>query len=237
MYTHCYGHALNQAVGDAIKSIGCMQEVFDTAREICKLIKRSPKRDAKLDELRSKSKNDSRGIHAHCPTRGEALQSILKNYNELLELWDWTLQNCKDTDIKSRVRGVKSIMSTFDFIFGCELGVLLLRQTDNLSRTLQNPKLSAAEGNAIAMDVVEVLCKDRNEESFKVYWDKVVLKKEELMPARLDSGDPSNSHFPASPEESYRNIYLNAFDVTVESIRGRFNHADFNAIPICETFC
>ena len=43
LYTHCYGHALNLAVGDAIKSIGCMQEVFDAAREICKLIKRSPK--------------------------------------------------------------------------------------------------------------------------------------------------------------------------------------------------
>ena len=47
------------------------------------------------------------------------------------------------------------------------------------------------------------------------------------MPARLDPGDPSNSHFPASPEESYRHIYLSAFDVTIEKIGARFNHADF----------
>ena len=201
LYTHCYGHALNLAVGDAIKSVGCLEAVFDTVQEICKLIKRSPKRDTKLDELRSKSKNDPRGIHALCPTRwtvrSEALQSILQNYNERLELWDWTLQNCKDTDIKARFRGVKATMPTFDFIFGCELGVLILRQTDNLSRTLQSPKLSAAEGNAIAHDVI------------------------------LNPGDPSNSHFPSSPRESYRHIFLNALDATIESIRARFNEADF----------
>ena len=70
-----------------------------------------------------------------------------------------TFKNCKDTDIKSRVRGVKSIMPTFDFIFGCELEELLLRQTDNLSRTLQNPKLSATEGNAIVIKEKENACK------------------------------------------------------------------------------
>eukprot|EP00112_Aurelia_sp_Birch-Aquarium-sp1_P011044 Seg2331.1 transcript_id=Seg2331.1/GoldUCD/mRNA.D3Y31 product="Zinc finger MYM-type protein 1" protein_id=Seg2331.1/GoldUCD/D3Y31 len=130
-------------------------------------------------------------------------------------------------------------MPTFDFIFGCELGVLLLRQTDNLSCTLQSPKLSAAEGNAIAQDVIEVLCKDRNEHSFDLFWNKVLLKKDELnaddpklprkrrMPVRFDPGDPSNSHFPSSPRDNYRQIYLNAFDATIESIRARFNREDF----------
>ena len=98
---------------------------------------------------------------------------------------DWALQNCKDTDIKARVRGMKATVPTFDFIFGCKLGVLLLRQTDNLSRTLQSPKLSAAEGNSIAQDVIEVLCEDRNEHSFNLFWDKVLLRKGEH-----DADDP-----------------------------------------------
>ena len=60
-------------------------------------------------------------------------------------------------------------MKTFDFVFGCQLAVVLLRQTDNLSRTLQNPQISSAQGNSIALDVVKTLSKDRNEESFNMF--------------------------------------------------------------------
>ncbi len=42
LYTHCYGHALNLAVGDSIKSVECLKGVFEVVREICKLIKKSP---------------------------------------------------------------------------------------------------------------------------------------------------------------------------------------------------
>ena len=69
LYTHCYGHALNLAVGDSIKSVECLKRVFEIVREICKLIKKSPKRNTKLDDMRRQSKNDSKGIHALCPTR------------------------------------------------------------------------------------------------------------------------------------------------------------------------
>ena len=47
------------------------------------------------------------------------------------------------------------------------------------------------------------------------------------MPAKLDPRDPSNSQFPPSPMESYRHIYFNAIDATIESIRARFNDGDF----------
>eukprot|EP00795_Rhopilema_esculentum_P017770 gene17770-9443_t len=61
--------------------------------------------------------------------------------------------------------------------------------------------------------------------------DKVPLKNKELdaddpklsrnrkMPARLDPGDPSNRYFPSSPRESYRHIYFNDFDASIENIR------------------
>ena len=86
LYTHCYGHALNLADRDTIKSVDCLESVFYTAREICKLIKFSPTRDSKLEEIRKGAKNGSKSIYAFCPTRwtvrGEALQSILNNFEE-----------------------------------------------------------------------------------------------------------------------------------------------------------
>ena len=37
--THCYGHPLNLAVADVIKSVHCVSDSLDTAREIVKLVK------------------------------------------------------------------------------------------------------------------------------------------------------------------------------------------------------
>ena len=77
-------------MADAVKTVDCLKKSFETARDICKLIKKSPMRNTKLDEIRSETKNESRGIHAFCPTRwtvrGEALASILNNLMELMDL-------------------------------------------------------------------------------------------------------------------------------------------------------
>ena len=69
LYTHCYGHALNLAVADAIKSVKCISDSLETVREIGKLVKNSPQRNTKLDKIRAETKNESRGVHAFCTTR------------------------------------------------------------------------------------------------------------------------------------------------------------------------
>jgi hypothetical protein len=43
-------------------------------------------------------------------------------------------------------------------------------ETDNLSKTLQNPRLFAAEGQAVAAKVLETLRTDRNDEGFAMFW-------------------------------------------------------------------
>jgi hypothetical protein len=118
LYTHCYGHTLNLAVGDAIKSVKCMIDSLDTVRKIGKLVNKSPQRNTRLDKIRSETKNESRGVHALCPTRwtvrDEALASVLNNHDELMELWEWSLEVLKDTEMKSRIIGVKSMMTQFN---------------------------------------------------------------------------------------------------------------------------
>ena len=47
--------------------------------------------------------------------RGEVLAAVINNHAELMELWDWLLTVSKDTEMKARIRGVKSKMTTFDF--------------------------------------------------------------------------------------------------------------------------
>ena len=54
LFTHCCGHALNLAVGDVFKNVPQLREALEPSYEICKLIKKSPKRITKIDELRKK---------------------------------------------------------------------------------------------------------------------------------------------------------------------------------------
>ena len=51
LYLHCYGHSLNLAVSDTLKSIKCMCDALDLALEICKLLRYSPRRDAIFHKL------------------------------------------------------------------------------------------------------------------------------------------------------------------------------------------
>ena len=62
----------------------------------------------------------------------------------------------------------------FNFVFGAMLGELILRHADNLSSTLQKKSLSAAEGQLVASMTVETLDSIRNDDSFDLFWTKVI---------------------------------------------------------------
>ena len=49
LYVHCHAHALNVAVGNCIKNSKVCREALETAFQICKLIKFSPKRNAAFE--------------------------------------------------------------------------------------------------------------------------------------------------------------------------------------------
>ena len=65
------------------------------------------------------------------------LQSIITNYEVLQVLWEESLDFVKETEMRNRIQGVASRMTSFDFFFGVSLGELLLKHSDNLSKTLQ----------------------------------------------------------------------------------------------------
>ena len=46
IFTHCYGHALNLAVGETMKQSKIMRDALDTTYEMSELVKFSPIRDS-----------------------------------------------------------------------------------------------------------------------------------------------------------------------------------------------
>ena len=53
LLTHWFTHSLNFAVGDAIKASKVVNNSFKTTFDITKLIKKSPKRDGKLKDIKT----------------------------------------------------------------------------------------------------------------------------------------------------------------------------------------
>jgi len=124
-------------------SVMC-KDALETAFEITRLVKFSPKRNAAFDKIRAAKKNDNQspvGLRTFCHTRwtvrGDSLESVVANYNSLLQLWEESLESGRfEPDVKARIIGVKTVMQNFRFLYGLKLSETVMKLTDHLSKTL-----------------------------------------------------------------------------------------------------
>ena len=217
---------------------------LEVTHEVTKLIKYSPCHETIFQEIKPTHDlgHHTPGIRVLCPTRwtvsANALASILSNYEVLLSTWDEAVDVVADTESKARINGVSAQMKTYDFVFGATLGEMILRYSDNLSQCLQKKTISAAEGQQVARMVINTLQSIRNEESYNLFWQKVLhfcecndMQKAQLpcprkLPARYDDG-LSRHHIPASPKEHYRQLYFEAIDNAIGCLTNRFDQAGY----------
>jgi hypothetical protein len=248
LYTHCYGHALNLAVSDTVKKSKVCKDALETAFEITRLVKFSPKRNTAFDRIRAAQEDDLQcpvGLRTFCHTRwtvrGDALESVVANYTSLFELWEESLDSPVrlDPDVKARIIGVKTMMQTFNFLYGLKLTETVLKITDNLSRTLQHTSLSAAEGQRVASMTVATLESMRTDQAAQDFFglvqtlreklgvDEAALPRQRKLPKRYDDGAPGFHN--VSVEQLYRTAYFEAIDLSITSIRDRFDQPGYTA--------
>ena len=243
LYTHCYCHALNLAIADTIKQSKVCRDALDVAFEITKLIKFSPKRNAIFDRIRSEDEDGSTvGIRTFCPTRwtvrGDSIESILSNYDNLNKLWEECLETSLLPDVKGRVIGVQTQMSKFDVLFGLKLCVRILKITDNLSKTLQKDSLSAAEAQSVAKLTVTTLKKMRADEGFDLFFKLVlslqgstgtnppILPRKRKAPRRYEVGSGEGYHS-STVQDLYRQHYYEALDGAIATIENHFDQPGY----------
>ena len=58
---HCFWDLLNLSLSDPINKVKSIKSIFSTKTEICILVKKSPQRDIKLEEMHKVSKNQYKG--------------------------------------------------------------------------------------------------------------------------------------------------------------------------------
>ena len=250
LFTHCYGHSLNLAVSDTFKKCKTMKKALDITHEITKLVKYSPRRENLFNDLKGEMAPGSPGIRVLCPTRwtvrAESMRSIINNYHVLQELWDQAAEIVHDSETVARIRGVAAQMQSFDFFWGLVLGECLLRNTDNLSKTLQKD-FSASEGYLVAQQTKQTIMLMRNDESYDIFCKKVlalasadeidiaepVLPRKRRAPSRFEDGNAS-PEFHSSPRDMYRQVYYEAIDLLVQTIGDRFDQHGYNVYSCLE---
>ena len=101
------------------------------------------------------------------------------------------------------------------------MGELILKHTDNLSKTLQNPKLTAVDTDSVAVLTCSTLEQIRKDESFDLFWEKLMLMQEKLdiglpilprkrrAPERFRGGS-GEVFFHDDPKQYYRAQYFEA---------------------------
>uniref|UniRef100_A0A1X7U3K3 DUF4371 domain-containing protein n=1 Tax=Amphimedon queenslandica TaxID=400682 RepID=A0A1X7U3K3_AMPQE len=200
---HCYGHSLQLAVSDTVKKIKTMANALDTTNEISKLLKYSPKRDTFL-------KNETRTCSRY--TRFLCVVSNLMDSPSQLSAG-------LDSEVKSRIIRVKHQMSTFEYFFGTLLGVLLLKHSDNLSKTLQHCFMSASE-----------VTKKANE----LELSEPVLPRKRKRPVRYEDGQVE-AYYPDTPKSQYKAVYFRSLDVIISCIKTRFDQPGYHILRQLES--
>ena len=181
--------------------------------------------------------------------RAKSLTSIIENFEELKSLWEWSLENCSDTEMKARIRGVDINMTSFNYIYGAFLGKLILGHSDSLSRSLQNPELSAADGRTTAEATIKTLISLRNETRFDLFWENVLKQASRLgadepkLPRKRKQPKDLQEYFGYgaateteyySVKDLYRKYYFEALDTVINCIKDRFDQPDFLTYSLLE---
>ena len=74
---------------------------------------------------------------------------INDNWVALQNVWNESLDGNLEPEIKGRIIGVKSQMKTFNYFYGVIILQLVLRHSDNLSKTLPKSSLTSFQGKEI----------------------------------------------------------------------------------------
>ena len=140
--------------------------------------------------------------------------------------------------VRCQVIGVQTQMQSFNFFFGIQLGVLVLRHTDNSSSTYDKHKCTCHIIKLRKLqNYVFQLQGMREEGSFRMFFEKVRAPKRklEINDPKLPKKRKVSSHyeegeapaqFVSTVEEHYRQIFCQVVMV-VSCIRDRIQQKDY----------
>ena len=89
--------------------------------------------ESRLKKTAQEESGFSHGIRSFYPTRwtlhGDAIESIIENYDALKMLWKECLETRLEMEVKGRIIGVQAQMMWYNTLFGLQLSKQILKIT------------------------------------------------------------------------------------------------------------
>lgn len=144
----------------------CIRDALETAKEIGKLIRYSPKR-SHLFATKLQESSDGVTLKPLCPTRWTArtaaIEAILTDYTLLLEALD-EIQETTHDEYGQKAGGLLLSFEKFSTLFGLRLSHLLFSASEQMSLTLQKKDIALNEALS-AVDVAKKFFKRTRSDS------------------------------------------------------------------------
>ena len=168
---------------DAERKLDFLRDALDIVKEIAQFIKFSPKRSHLFLEKLEQPDCTGVAVKALCNThwiaRTEAIVAILKDYLILLELMEEIHCTTHD-EYRLKAHGIFSALEKFNTLFGLSLGHLLFGVSESLFKSLQAKDTSLQERLSAFNLCKAFYDRQRKEESFNCFYDKVVKIGQDL---------------------------------------------------------
>ena len=93
LYLHCFGHSLNLAVTDSVKKSKVCCDALETAMQVTKLIKFSPKRNAASIESRLKMNTVLFGVYSlFVQPDGQSVETLYSKYSRQFQCFNAAME-------------------------------------------------------------------------------------------------------------------------------------------------
>ena len=140
-------------------------------------------------------------------------------------------------EFRGRIISVQAQMEIFEYYFGVTIMQKILGHSDNLSRTIQSPDLTATDAKYLANCTAETLEKIRNDRDFDLLWNDLNEKADLLdlrepkqprkrkVPQKLLENDTASTTCDEVRDVKtyHRRIYFNALDAVINAVKDRFD--------------
>ena len=122
-------------------------------------------------------------------------------------------------------------MTTFDWLYGVTILQLVLRDSDNLSKTLQKSSLTSCQKREIANLTLQTISSLRSKQAEILEVTKPSLPRKRKRPAKLLNENEASLYDEVSDVKIfYRCIYFDAIDTVTNCIKIRFSQLRYRAV-------
>ena len=181
VFVHCYAHKLNLTLQDATNQLKDVSDILLIVQNVSVFVERSAKRHALFEHLQGdEKKNSSQLLCNSMIFKISSVEIVCALYKYLLTFLE-IVDDDNDKTVGVSARGFLKQVKNFDFVFYCNVLLLLYEKTHVLSKFLQLPNKNIVQ----ALELCEVTIMDLNAiknnyeqifESAKKFVTKKILK-------------------------------------------------------------